>query len=189
MDTMGSKGTTKSKELCLKALEIDKNLAEAHTVLGAIFKLQRMEMGGSPERITACVELNPNYVTAHHYYSELLDILGENDEARSQINIALELDPFLPVLHALSAGYYYNEGKFKESLDECFVLEELDPEYANGSAYWTEFSIYPKQKEDLKAIEALQKALYVDTLHIENANFISDIYEKDGMNGLVELAD
>jgi len=179
-------GTAKSKELSIKALNIDKDLSEAHTVLGAIFNYKEWKWEEARKELQLAVDLNPKYVTAHHYYSELLDILGENDKARSHINLALEIDPFLPVLHALSAGYYYNEGKFKESLGECLALKELDPEYANGSAYWTEFFIYTKQKEDLKAIEALQKALYVDTLHIENANFISDIYGKDGMNGLLK---
>jgi len=179
-------GTAKSKELSVKALKIDKNLAEAHTVLGAILNYREWNWEEARRELQLAVDLNPKFVTAHHYYSELLDILGENDKARSHINLALEIDPFLPVLHALSAGYYYREGKLKESLDECFVLQELDSEYSNRSAYWSEFYIYTKQKEDLKAIEALQKALYVDTLNIENANFISDIYGKDGMNGLVK---
>ena len=179
-------GITKSKELTIKALNIDKNLAEAHTVLGAILNYKEWKWEEAQKELQLAVKLNPKFVTAHHYYSELLDILGENDKARTHINIALEIDPFLPVLHALSSSYYYREGKCKESLDECFVLKELDPEYSNRAVFWREFYIYVKQKEDLKAIEALQKALYVDTLNIKNANFVRDIYGKDGMNGLLK---
>ncbi len=179
-------GTTKSKELTIKALNIDKNLAEAHTVLGAILNYKEWKWEEAQKELQLAVKLNPTFVTAHHYYSELLDILGENDKARTHINLALEIDPFLPVLHALSSVYYYREGKFKESLDECFVLQELDPEYSNRAVFWRKFYIYVKQKEDLKAIESLQKALYVDTLNIENANFIRDIYGKEGMNGLLK---
>ncbi|MRS03405.1 hypothetical protein EG832_09315, partial [bacterium] len=179
-------GTAKSRELALKALEIDKNLAEGHTVLGAILNYRDWNWEEAQKELQLAVNLNPKFVTAHHYYSELLDILGENDKARTHINLALEIDPFLPVLHALSSGYYYNDGKLKESLDECFILQELDPEYANRTVFWRKFFIYVKQNEDLKAMESLQKALYFDTLNIEKSNSIRDIYGKDGMNGVLK---
>jgi TolB-like protein/Tfp pilus assembly protein PilF len=179
-----TEGTDWAKELVLKALAIDKNLAEGHAVLGALFNYKEWKWEEARKELQLAVELNPKFVTAHHYYSELLNILGQNDEARLQINFALELDPFLPVLHALSSSYYYNEGKLKESLDECSVLEELDPEYYHRGLYWTEFNIYCKQKEDMKAVEVLQKALYMDTLKVINSNTVKDVYNKSGIDGL-----
>lgn len=53
------------------------------------------------------IELNPNYANAHQYYSEFFEIIGQNDEARIQINLALSLDPLSAVMHFLSAHYYY----------------------------------------------------------------------------------
>jgi TolB-like protein len=177
-------GTAKSKELALRALDIDINLAEAHTVLGALLNYKEWKWEEARKELQLAVELNPNFVTAHHYYSELMDILRKNDEARKHINIAMQLDPFLPVLHVLSSAYFYHERKFKESLDECLVLEELDPEYSNRVIYWREYDIYLKQEEDLKALEALQTALFMDTLDVINSNIIKDVYNKSGVNGL-----
>jgi TolB-like protein/Tfp pilus assembly protein PilF len=179
-----NEGTTKSKESVLRALEIDKNLAEAHTVLGALLNYKEWKWEEARKELKLAIKLNPNFVTAHHYYSELLNILNQNDEARKQINIALQLDPFLPVLHALSAGYFYNEGKLNETLDECLVLQGLDPEYSDRMPFWREFKVYSKQKEDLKALVALQKALYMDTLKIVYPNALKDVYDKSGINGL-----
>jgi tetratricopeptide (TPR) repeat protein len=113
-----------------------------------------------------------------------MDILRKNDEARKHINIALQLDPYLPVLHVLSSAYFYHERKFKESLDECLLLEELDPEYSNRVIYWREYDIYLKQEEDIKALEALQRALFMDTLDVINSNIVKDVYNKSGVNGL-----
>jgi TolB-like protein/Tfp pilus assembly protein PilF len=175
-------GTAKSKELALRALDIDKNLAEAHTVLGALLTYREWKWEEARKEFQLAIELNPKYVTAHHYYSELLDILRQNGEARKHINIALQLDPFLPVLHVLSSSYYFNEGKLKESLDECFVLEELDPEYSHRLPYWKEFNIYCRQKEDFKALETLQKAFFMDTLKFKSAK---DVYNKSGINGIL----
>jgi len=129
-------GTTRSKELAIKALDIDRNLAEAHTVLGAILNYKEWKWEEAQKELQLAIKLNPKFVTAHHYYSELQDILRHNSEARKHINIALQLDPFLPVLHSLSSGYYYNEGKLNESLNECLVLEELD---LDGLGHFADF--------------------------------------------------
>jgi len=179
-----TEGMASSKELALRALDIDSNLPEAHTVLGGILCYYDWKWEEARKELKYAVELNPNFVTAHQYYSELLNFLGENEEARKHISIALQLDPFFPILLNLSCGYFYNEGKLKESLDECRVLQELDPEFANRLVFRKEFYIYVKQEEDLKAAEALQKAQYMDTLNSKNVNLISDIYNKSGINGL-----
>ena len=179
-----NEGVVKSKKAVLLALDFDKNLAEAHTVLGALLNYKEWKWEDARKELQIAIELNPNFVTAHHYYSELLNILRQNDEARKQINIALQLDPFLPVLHRLSLDYFYAEGKLKESLDECFTLQELDPEYSNRSLYRAEFIIYYKQKEDVKALVALQKYLYMDTLKVTSPNVVKDVYDRAGINGL-----
>ncbi len=180
-------GTAKSKVSVLRALEIDKNLAEAHSVLGALLNYKEWKWEEARKELQVAIALNPNFVTAHHYYSELMDILNQNDEARKHINIALQLDPFAPVLHALSSGYFYNEGKLNESLNECFVLKELDPDYSKRVLYRREFNIYCRQNEDVKAMAALQKALYLDTLKIFDPNTVRTVYNKSGIYGLWNL--
>jgi len=103
------------------------------------------------------IKINPNYGTAHQYYSELLDILRQYDEAHLHINIALELDPFFYMYHLMSSIYYYHEGRLKESLEETKIESELSP--GHEGPYWTAFYIYVKQGEDLKAVETLQKIM------------------------------
>jgi len=177
-------GFIQSKELALKSLSIDKNLAEGHAVLGALLNYKELKWEEAREELQTAVELNPNYVTAHHYYSELLSILKKNNEARHQINLALKLEPFVPVLHALSSRYYYREGKLKESLDECRIIESLDPDYFFGSNYWAEFYIFIKLTEDIKAMEALRKAHSADS---SESMLIKGVYSKSGINGLLNL--
>jgi TolB-like protein/Tfp pilus assembly protein PilF len=178
-------GVAKSKEAVLRALDIDKNLAEAHTVLGALLNYKEFKWEEARKELQRAIDLNPNFVTAHHYYSELLNILRQNDEARKQINIALQLDPFLPVLHNLSSVFFYNAGNLKEAIDECLVLQELDPEFRNRSFHLREFKIYCKQKEGLKALEALQSFLYIDTLKVINKDALKEVYNFSGINGLL----
>jgi TolB-like protein len=174
-------GFTKSKEYVNKALSIDKNLAEAHSVLGGILTYDEWKWEEARKELQLAIELNPNFVTAHSYYSELLNILRENTEARKQINIALELDPFFRLLHGLSGIYYYNEGKFKESLASYMKAIELTSDSTN---LWPLYSNYVRLGEDLKAVDVLQKILLRDSLTAKNAIFVKGIYNKSGIEGL-----
>jgi TolB-like protein len=180
-----SEGFEKSKATVLRALDLDEDLSEAHTVLGTLYTYKEWNWEEARKELKLSVELNPNFVTAHHYYSELLDILGENREARIQINRALELDPYLPVLHMLSGPfYYYNEGKLKETLDEIKILDELDPDYSEGGYHSREFYIYSKQNDGPRSAEALQKLFKNDSILRDR---IIDVYAKSGIDGLWNL--
>jgi TolB-like protein len=177
-------GWAKAKEFALKAIDIDKNLGEAHAILGELLSFYEWKWEEARKEFLIAIELNPNYSDAHLYYTELLDILRENDKAREQVNLAMELDPLFFMWHSVSSMLYYNEGKLNESLDECRKTLELEPNYL--SIYWTYFNVYIKQDENLKAIETLQKIMLMDTLTARNANMVKDIYNKSGMNGIFE---
>jgi TolB-like protein len=173
----------KSKEYVNKALGIDKNLAEAHTVLGEILTWIDWKWEEARKEFRLAVELNPNSVTAHSDYSMLLDILRENTEARKQINIALEIDPFFPLLHGLSGLFYFNEGKFKESVVSFMKALEIG---LGGSYNWYFFDCYLRLGEDLKAVEALQKALLMgDSLQVKTASLVKNVYDKSGIKGVL----
>ncbi len=177
-------GWAKAKEFALKAIDIDKNLGEAHAILGELLSFYEWKWEEARKEFLIAIELNPNYSDAHLYYAELLDILRENDKAREQVNLAMELDPLFFMWHSSSSTLYYHEGKLNESLDECRKTLELEPNYLN--IYWTYFYVYIKQDENLKAIETLQKIMPMDTLTARNANMVKDIYNKSGMNGIFE---
>jgi tetratricopeptide (TPR) repeat protein len=126
------------------------------------------------------IHLNPNYATAHHYYSELLYILGENEEARTEINHAIELDPvFIMQLH-VSYNIFMCERQFDESLETAKRMQEVIP----GSYDLLFFMTYFHMGKDSLAIEALQKSMAGDTFAIKN---VSKAYNKSGMDGVLNF--
>jgi TolB-like protein/AraC-like DNA-binding protein/Tfp pilus assembly protein PilF len=177
-------GWTKAKESALRAIDIDNNLAEAHSVLGGILTWYEFKWEEAEKEFLHAIELKPSYSIAHQYYSELLNILGQKDKARIQINLALELDPLFYILHNESAWFYYNEGKMNEALDECRKTQELNPDFKPSNNI--NFLIYVKRGEDLKAIDTLQKWILLDTLNSKNTNIVKDVYNRSGMNGIFD---
>lgn len=99
-----------------KALGLDPELAAAHASLG-LLRLQRSrDWSGSEESYRRAIALEPSYVTARQWYSELLSLLGRHDEALRQVAIALELDPLSPLIHAAAGQRLNAAGRYEEAL-------------------------------------------------------------------------
>jgi len=94
----------KAKAAAMKALEIDSSLAEAHTTL-AIPTSITIGISLKPSRnTTKRIAANPNYPTAHQWYSEFLMEMGRNEEAIQKRARALELDPLSLIIGSQMGG-------------------------------------------------------------------------------------
>ena len=177
-------GYSKAKEYALKALDIDKDLSDAHAILGTLLCWSDWKWDEAAKELKLAVELNPNNANAHQYYSELLDIIRNNNDARLEINKAMELDPFSTAINATSALYFFNEGKFEEALNTYKKTLEINPGFIH--AYLMQFEIYIKQQgNDFKAAEAIQKYMLGDSLTMPVANILKEEYNKSGINGIL----
>jgi eukaryotic-like serine/threonine-protein kinase len=81
-----------------RALELDRNLAEPHASLGYIHLYYDWDFPAAESEFQRAVALNPNSVTARHFYSILLTALLRPSEARAQIERARDLDPLSPLV-------------------------------------------------------------------------------------------
>jgi TolB-like protein len=176
-------GLTRAKENSKRALDIDKDLAEAHSILGVIYGSYDWNYKEAKTELSLAIRINPKCMGAHQYYSGFLDALGQNEDARIHVNLAIGLDPSFFYLYLLSAQLYYNEGKFEESLRECQKAIEIYPDFSSG--YWRAFRIYFRQSDGPKAVEVIQNYLKRDTLNAKNINTVNTIYTQSGLNGLM----
>ncbi len=176
-------GFGKAKELALTALKLDKNSAEAHSALGSIYCWSEWKWEEARKEYIKAIELKPNDASGYADYSVLLDILGEREKAREQINIALELAPTSPDCIYQSSWYYYNERKFDESLAGWQKFKEF-----NMNDIWTYMnclSIYFWQDDGSKAIGELQKIFSMDTTTLKYVDKVKQLYDKSGIEGLL----
>ena len=115
-----------SKEYVEKALSIDKNNAQAHATFGSMLCYEDWNWKASEKELKLAIKLNPNYATAHQYYSELLQILGRTEEARIEMDKALELNPYSWIMHTNSAQFYLEEGLFEKAIIDANKAIELN---------------------------------------------------------------
>ncbi|QYO66046.1 winged helix-turn-helix domain-containing protein [Leptolyngbya sp. 7M] len=83
----------RSKEMALKALELDPQSANALTSLAWVKRVHDWDWRGAEEDFRKAIEIDPNYVTARQWYALLLTTLKRHDEALFHMERARELEP------------------------------------------------------------------------------------------------
>jgi len=99
-----------------KALELDPNLADGYSSLGRIQHWYEWNWEGAEKSFRRAIELNPNSVNAHQFYSRLLTTLGRYDEGLTEIYRAQELDPRSADLGVPLSGILERRGEFDEAI-------------------------------------------------------------------------
>ena len=147
----------KVKAWALKALEIDDQLAEAHSPLGCVLFTYDRDLESAEKELQRAIELNPNYARAHQNYGETLAWLGEFEPATSHIRQALELDPLSPILHVSDALVSYYARRYEEVAPKCRKSLEIDPLFPPAHYFLGLVSEQLGRFED--AVQHLQKSL------------------------------
>jgi TolB-like protein/class 3 adenylate cyclase/Flp pilus assembly protein TadD len=109
-------GLARAKEAATKAITLDETLAEAHTSLAYLYKRDR-KWEESERSFKRAIELNPNYATAHHWYSTLLAETNRETERLVEIEKALALDPLSLIIKTALAEALLKANRFKEALE------------------------------------------------------------------------
>ncbi|HEX4538335.1 MAG TPA: tetratricopeptide repeat protein [Candidatus Acidoferrum sp.] len=108
----------KAREFANKALQIDSSLAEARASLAYVKLYYDWDWKSAEEELQRAIDVNPNYATAHHWYSVLLTARGSHDKALSEIGRAHELDPLsVPINTDIGFELYYAR-RYEEAISD-----------------------------------------------------------------------
>jgi DNA-binding winged helix-turn-helix (wHTH) protein/tetratricopeptide (TPR) repeat protein len=119
----------KAKEAALKAVQIDENLAEAHSSLALIHVYYEHDWIRAEREFRRALELDPDLVSAHQRYGSYLTFLGRFEESLRHYETALELDPFSLQINMNVATTYYLRGEYDRAVKHLNRTMELEPNY------------------------------------------------------------
>jgi TolB-like protein/Tfp pilus assembly protein PilF len=144
-----------------KALEIDDNLAEAHTTLGFILCVHHLNFADSIREFERAIALNPNYATAHHWFGDgPLLAVGQFDRAIGEGKRAVELDPLSVIITADLGADYLVARRYNEAIEQFHKAIDLDPRFYY--AHWN-LAQALEMKGDLRgALAEYKKAVELD---------------------------
>jgi adenylate cyclase len=116
------------------------------------------------------IKLNPNDSKTRMNYSYLLAIMEYHDEARKQMDIALELDPFNSFIESLYSWNMLYARRYEESIEHCKKSLNLAPKM------WV-------------ARDALRQAYYLLGRLDESFATTKSLYTDQGMTAVAEALD
>ncbi len=183
--TPKDEGFNKGIKFAQKALSINNDIAEAHATLGGIVTWYEWNWAYAEKELKLAISLNSNNATIHQYYSELLNVLGKREEAREQINLALELNPHSVIMNKVNSFIYYNNSDYQEAIEAYNTT--LDLADGNHIIIWdSRLSIircYIHLNKKEEAFESIKKFISLDTSP-GDLQFLDNIYKESGIEGV-----
>jgi TolB-like protein len=146
-----------AKQLALKAIELEPDLADAHAVLGFVAMAYEWDWPGAEAALRRAMALTPSHATAHARLAYLLMLRSRLDEALIVIEHAQRLDPLSPIIRANVGYVLYFMRRFDEALMEYQAALAMDPRFPSGYYY---LGLAYEQMGDLdRAIVAFEHAV------------------------------
>jgi serine/threonine-protein kinase len=118
-----------------RAIELDESVAEAHATLGVILALYDWDWSGAERELLRSIELNSASPICRDVYSfYYLRVVGRIEEAVSETQQALSLDPLSILFRVHLAFLFYLQNKYEHSIAQFRKVLEMNPRYYLGHA-------------------------------------------------------
>jgi DNA-binding winged helix-turn-helix (wHTH) protein/TolB-like protein/Flp pilus assembly protein TadD len=121
-----------AKSAARRALQIDDSLSEAHTSLGMISFYYEWNWPQAEHEFRRSIQLNPNYPLAHEWYAEDLAATGRTEEALTQVQRALELDPLSLIINTEVGRMFYLTRNYDQAVVAYRKVLDMDPQFARA---------------------------------------------------------
>src|SRR5947208_2249499 len=122
----------KAKAAALRARALDSTLVEVHTSLGFIAQFYDCDWPTAGREFDQALRIDPRYAEAHLFHAWYFVATNRMDEAVSEVQTAVTLDPFSTVNNARLASMLFYARRYNETLAQSRHLLELDSTSVQG---------------------------------------------------------
>jgi tetratricopeptide (TPR) repeat protein len=118
-----------------KAVALDDRSAEAHNSLAFATFYGEWDAATAEREFKRAIDLNPNYVAAHHWYATFLMAINRSHEALAQIEQARKLEPSSAPILADKGAILYSDGQREQAFALLKQLESSEPNFLSPHSY------------------------------------------------------
>ena len=118
----------KAKAAARKALDLDRELGDAHGSLAHV-RLHDWDWEGLEKDFQRAIELNPADAIVYYWYGEFLMSLGRPDDAIAVTGKAYQTDPLSPVIGASLGMILYLARKYDQAATVLQRVQNISPEH------------------------------------------------------------
>jgi TolB-like protein/DNA-binding winged helix-turn-helix (wHTH) protein/Tfp pilus assembly protein PilF len=170
---------TRAKAAASKAVEIDDTLAEGHVSLGRIAFNYEWDWAGAEREFKRAIELKPDFVPAHHWYSHVLISQGRFDESLAESLHALALDPLDVAMNFHLGFHYWNARQYDQASAQLEKTLRMDPNHHETHGILS--LVYAQERRYSEAIAEQQKSM--DLGGWDKRGFLGYLYAVSGHRG------
>jgi len=160
----------RAKTAVRRAIELDETVAEAHATLGVILAIYDWDWAGAERELLRSIELNgASPVCRDGYAFYYLRPVGRIEEAVSETQQALSLDPLSILFRVHLAFLFYVQHKFEHSIAQFRKVLEMSPQYYLAHAMMGNVHTFLGQYDEAiacyaRARDADSNSKFVDSL-------------------------
>ena len=132
----------KARAAARRALELNDQLAEAHTSLALITLAYEWDWKTAETEYRRAIALDPNYATAHQWYAECLGLQGRFEEAFVESERARQLDPLSLIIATDHAVMLYYARQYDKAIAQFRAVLSAEPSF--GRAHMIEYAFAQK---------------------------------------------
>jgi TolB-like protein/DNA-binding winged helix-turn-helix (wHTH) protein/Tfp pilus assembly protein PilF len=122
----------KARAAALRALQLDDNLAEAHTSLALIAETYDYDWQTAEKEYRRAIQLDPQYATAHQWYAECLSFEGRFPEALEESERARQLDPLSLIIATDHAVILYYARQYDRAIEQFRAVLSMEPNFGHA---------------------------------------------------------
>lgn len=170
-----------ARDAALKALQLDPNLAEAHTSLANVRMVLDWDWNGAESEFKRAIQLNPNYSPAHDWYAHYLVAMGRFDEGVAEAKRALELDPFSEFTMDFAEWACYLARRYDLAIQQSHKSMEVSPEFP-----WAHYDLGQVNERTGRPDEAIPEYLGAEELFGMSQDRLAElrkVYHRSGAKG------
>jgi TolB-like protein/tetratricopeptide (TPR) repeat protein len=153
----------KAREAAERALQLDPQLGEAHSVLANVSFSYDWDFDAAEREFQRALALGQNDPTAHQWHSHYCVVRNRLQQALEENSRALALDPVSPLFNTTRAEIYYNARQFDAAIGQARRTIEQYPTYP--LAYIWLGSAYREKKMYKDALEQFAQASKLSDNH------------------------
>ena len=155
-DLLPADAKPKARQAAERALQLDSQLGEAHSVLANVAFSYDWDFQTAESEFQRALALGQNDPTAHLWFSHYCIVRNRLEQAHEENSRTLALDPVSPLFNTVRAEIYYNARQYDEAIAQGRRTIEQYPTY--WLAYIWLGSAYREKKMYKDALEQFSQA-------------------------------
>ena len=155
-DMLPAEAKPKARQAAERALQLDPQLGEAHSVLANVAFSYDWDFATAEREFQRALALGQNDPTAHLWFSHYCIVRNRLEQAHEENSRTLALDPVSPLFNTVRAEIYYNARRYDDAIAQGRRTIEQYPSY--WLAYIWLGSAYREKKMYKDALEQFSQA-------------------------------